>query len=69
MKNYLLIFCFFVAQHVVFAQTAKSDSYEHVNKMATHSAFFDNDLEIEKWLAENKVPVLGIGVIKDGNLG
>jgi len=32
------------------------------------SSIFDNDTEIEKWLIENKVPTLGSGVIKDGNL-
>ncbi|WP_298120931.1 class A beta-lactamase-related serine hydrolase [Flavobacterium sp.] len=29
---------------------------------------FDNETEIEKWLKENKVPTLGIGVIKEGKL-
>lgn len=29
---------------------------------------FDNDTEIEKWLKENKVPTLGIGLIENGKL-
>ena len=29
---------------------------------------FDNDTEIEKWLKENKVPLLGIGLIENGKL-
>jgi CubicO group peptidase (beta-lactamase class C family)/gamma-glutamylcyclotransferase (GGCT)/AIG2-like uncharacterized protein YtfP len=29
---------------------------------------FDNDVEIEKWLKENKVPTLGLGVIENGKL-
>lgn len=49
---------------------AKSLSYEHQEKQlsSSKSSIFDNDEEIEKWLAENKVPTLGIGVIKDGKL-
>jgi CubicO group peptidase (beta-lactamase class C family) len=31
-------------------------------------SIFDNDIEIEKWLIENKVPTLGVGVINDGQL-
>lgn len=36
------------------------------NKSA--SPIFDNDSEIEKWLKEKKIPILGIGVIKNGKL-
>ncbi len=48
----------------------KSLSYDHQSTKAlkTQTSFFDNDEAIEKWLTENKVPVLGIGVIKDGKL-
>lgn len=48
----------------------KSLSYEHTEKQLSSlkSSFFDNDEEIESWLTENKVPTLGIGVIKDGKL-
>lgn len=48
----------------------KSLSYNHQdNNIANYqSSIFDNDTEIEKWLTENKVPTLGIGVIKDGKL-
>jgi CubicO group peptidase (beta-lactamase class C family) len=48
----------------------KSLSYDHQdNNIAYYqSSIFDNDTEIEKWLKENKVPTLGIGVIKDGKL-
>ncbi len=48
----------------------KSLSYDHQENNSTNfqSSIFDNDIEIEKWLIENKVPTLGIGVIKDGKL-
>jgi CubicO group peptidase (beta-lactamase class C family) len=31
-------------------------------------ALFDNDDEIQKWLDQNNVPALGIGIIRDGEL-
>ena len=48
----------------------KSLSYNHQDNDIRNyqSSIFDNDTEIEKWLIENKVPTLGIGVIKDGKL-
>jgi CubicO group peptidase (beta-lactamase class C family) len=48
----------------------KSLSYDHQdNNIANYqSSIFDNDNEIEKWLIENKVPTLGIGIIKEGKL-
>jgi CubicO group peptidase (beta-lactamase class C family) len=48
----------------------KSLSYDHQIQLldTTTSSIFDNDTEIEKWLTENKVPTLGIGVINDGKL-
>lgn len=49
---------------------ATSFSFDHqayVNKK-TEEPNFENDSEIEKWLKENKVPTLGIGVIENGKL-
>ncbi|OGS71085.1 MAG: serine hydrolase [Flavobacteria bacterium RIFCSPLOWO2_12_FULL_35_11] len=48
----------------------KSLSYDHqINLLdITKSSIFDDDKEIEKWLIENKVPTLGIGLIHDGKL-
>lgn len=48
----------------------KSLSYDHQDNNSANyqSSIFDNDIEIEKWLIENKVPTLGIGVIKEGKL-
>lgn len=48
----------------------KSLSYDHqINLLdVTKSSIFDNDAEIEKWLIENKIPTLGIGLINDGKL-
>ena len=48
----------------------KSLSYDHQIKLLdiTKSSIFDDDTEIEKWLIENKVPTLGIGLINDGKL-
>ncbi len=47
---------------------AKSYSYEHLPEMVTRSSLFDNEAKIEKWLKENKVPTLGIGIIENGKL-
>ena len=47
---------------------AKSYSYEHLTEMVTLSSLFDNETEIEKWLKENNVPTLGIGIIENGKL-
>jgi CubicO group peptidase (beta-lactamase class C family) len=49
---------------------AKSFSYEHIKKQleTANSSIFDNDVEIEKWLNENKVPTLGLGIIENGKL-
>ncbi len=48
----------------------KSLSYDHqINLLdITKSSIFDNDAEIEKWLIENKIPTLGIGLINEGKL-
>lgn len=46
----------------------KSYSYEHLQKQVTNSFIFENEIEIENWLQENKVPILGIGVIEDSKL-
>lgn len=48
----------------------KSLSYDHQIKLLdiAKSSIFDNDTEIEKWLIENKVPTLGIGLIHGGKL-
>lgn len=48
----------------------KSYSYEHVGKQfnPTEVPALDNNAAIEKWLEENKVPALGLGVIENGKL-
>jgi len=38
------------------------------DSLADKSSIFDNDIEIEKWLKENKVPTLGLGIIENGKL-
>jgi CubicO group peptidase (beta-lactamase class C family) len=43
------------------------DHQAHENKKI-EKPIFDNDTEIEKWLTENKVPTLGLGVIENGKL-
>lgn len=45
-------------------------SYDHQTKfdIFKESSLFDNESEIEHWLKSNKVPTLGIGVIKKGQL-
>lgn len=48
----------------------KSFSYEHQDKQLTeiNAPFSDNDTAMEQWLQKNKVPALGIGIIKNGKL-
>ncbi|WP_306568160.1 serine hydrolase domain-containing protein [Flavobacterium lindanitolerans] len=48
----------------------KSYSYEHVTKQLESAAapVFDDDIAVEEWLKNNKVPVLGLGIIKNGEL-
>lgn len=38
------------------------------NAQVKETSIFDNEVEIEKWLNENKIPALGLGVIRDGKL-
>ncbi|WDF63038.1 class A beta-lactamase-related serine hydrolase [Flavobacterium sp. KACC 22763] len=49
---------------------ARSLSYNHqmTSSTAGISNLFDNDQETEKWLKENNIPALGIGIITDGKL-
>jgi CubicO group peptidase (beta-lactamase class C family) len=49
---------------------ARSLSYNHqmISSTGGKSNLFDNDAETEKWLKENNVPALGIGIITDGKL-
>ncbi|MCD0467342.1 beta-lactamase family protein [Flavobacterium sp. ENC] len=48
----------------------RSFSYDHQseNTAGTKASIFDNDPEIEKWLKQNNIPTLGIGVINNGKL-
>jgi CubicO group peptidase (beta-lactamase class C family) len=49
---------------------ATSFSFDHqaYENKETANPFFDNDVEIEKWLKQNKVPTLGLGIIENGAL-
>lgn len=49
---------------------ATSFSFDHqaYENKKIEKPIFDNDAEIEKWLKENKVPTLGLGVIENGKL-
>ncbi len=49
---------------------SRSFSYEHINQQleTTAGSLLANDTEIERWLHEHQVPMLGIGVIEDGKL-
>ncbi|MDP3463315.1 MAG: serine hydrolase [Bacteroidales bacterium] len=51
-------------------QLTRSLSYDHrETDIANYqSDIFDNEAEIEKWLKDNNIPTLGIGVINDGEL-
>lgn len=48
----------------------KSLSFDHQNQTNSQNSsnIFDSENEIEKWLLENKIPTLGIGVINNGKL-
>jgi len=48
----------------------RSFSYDHQteNTAGTKSDIFDNDAEIKKWLLQNNVPTMGIGIINNGKL-
>lgn len=48
----------------------RSLSYDHqeANTVGTNSGIFDNDVKIEKWLKQNNIPTLGIGIINNGKL-
>lgn len=48
----------------------RSLSYDHqINpKEENRISIFDNDSEIERWLKQNKVPTLGLGIIENGKL-
>lgn len=66
MKRYLLFISLLFIPALLTAQVdRKSDLYKTI--ISKDSLLF-NDTEIEKWLIENKVPTLGIGVINDGRL-
>ena len=41
---------------------------ERIAAQETSSSLFDDPQKITQWIRENKVPALGIGVIKDGKL-
>lgn len=49
---------------------ATSFSFDHqaYENKKTEKPFFDNDVEIEKWLKQNNVPTLGLGIIENGEL-
>ncbi|MET0945227.1 MAG: serine hydrolase, partial [Flavobacterium sp.] len=48
----------------------RSFSYDHqlTSTAGTNSSIFDNDEEIKKWLVQNNIPTLGIGIINNGKL-
>ena len=54
MKPYTTILFTFLAFSVAFARG--------------DSSIFDKNAQIEKWLKEKKVPVLGLGIIENGKL-
>lgn len=59
MKKFILSLCICLSQYSLFAQ---------VEEVTINSPLFENALEIEEWLKKNKIPTLGIGIIKDGKL-
>lgn len=47
---------------------AKSLSYDHQPVNKNESSIFADDKELEKWLKENKIPTLGLGIIENNKL-
>ncbi len=47
-----------------------SFSFDHkpLENTTTEKSIFDNDAAIEKWLQENRIPTLGLGIIENGKL-
>lgn len=45
-------------------------SFDHqiYQNIKTENSIFDNNAEMEKWLKQNNVPTLGLGIIKEGKL-
>jgi CubicO group peptidase (beta-lactamase class C family) len=48
--------------------TSFSFDHQAYENKKIEKPIFDNDTEIEKWLKDNKVPTLGLGVIENGKL-
>ncbi len=48
--------------------TSLSFGHQAYEMQKTENSIFDNDAEIEKWLNENRVPTLGLGIIDNGKL-
>jgi len=46
----------------------RSLSYNHKNELIEPEINLDNTQELETWLKENKVPILGLGLINQGKL-
>lgn len=48
--------------------TSLSFDHQPYQNLKTENSIFDNDAEMEKWLKQNNVPTLGLGIIKEGKL-
>jgi len=48
--------------------TSLSFDHQPYENKKTETPIFDDDAGVEKWLKENKVPTLGIGIIENGKL-
>src|SRR6218665_164631 len=48
--------------------TSFSFDHQAYENKKIENQIFDNETEIEKWLKDNKIPTLGIGVIENGKL-
>jgi CubicO group peptidase (beta-lactamase class C family) len=59
-QKYLFTLCFVLFLSVFLNPVASAQ--------ADNPALFDDEAEIQKLLNENKIPALGIGVIRDGKL-
>lgn len=44
------------------------DHYPYPDYQQKHKPTFDDDTAIKKWIQQNKIPILGIGIIENGSL-
>ncbi len=74
MKSFLLTSQLFALRHTLYlftcllAAIASNAQATDSAKINNEACLFESDIAIENWLLQNKIPALGIGIIKQGKL-